>query len=1137
MRRFLLITLIALVVLAVILAGAAWFLLNTEGFLKSQVSRIALAQTGRELNIDGLLDLDIGKRTRLQAEGIRFQNADWATEPEMVRLGRLDVTVDIPSLFDELPFIPDISIEDCEIVLVENDQGEANWDILPAADTDLHPQPIVVEPPAPEGLPVQLQDAQLKNCRLSFDTPQRDRPLSVEADALTLQIGEDRRVRAQASGRINDQPFSFDGNYFPLNAFIAGGAVEHQLEANLGDIRLSSSGSMEDAVELTGVNLDAHFTGPEIGRILAEYDLPPLSEGDFDFKARLNTVGQMTRIDIDGDLGSLDMQADGELDRLKQPRHGSVKFSIDGPNLQALGRAIGEQGLVAEPYSLRGEAVFDAGRTSADSMVIETAHDRLEFTGTIGPVPDFADSDVTFKVVSREIGRWRSRLGLPERLLGEIQLDGELSSDADGFFTAQADLRHAGAEIRANGALGSLQGVLQPDLEIEVHAPDLESLGLILGLDDLPATPADVKGGVALSGQQVTFNALNLDLAGNHASIDGVFNLADDHAGSELDVTFQSPNLAELGTLFGQDGLPVTAADARGGVALDGKQVTFKAVKVDFSGNHARIDGVFNLADDYSGTELDVGFESPDLAELGKLFGKDGLPVQPIALNASLKLLGKALEFVVRDGNLGDINLELDGRIPDRDNPLAVDANFDVRLPSLTAIGFLLPDTELPDQPFTARGRLHNEQTFTRLSDVQATLGPMQASVDGDIGPDHRLNLDLRVSGPDASALSGLVGQDLPAYPYSVATHLEGTAQAFDLDGLEVALGESRVNGDLAIARGERITVRGRIDAPNLDLGWLQSEPAEEEPEPDTTPRDWVFDETPVLQVDDYGVDVDLDIDIVSLDLGNTALRDLRLGIELAPNFLQLNPISLSGLVGGAIAGEFLMDARDGPAVLRYTLNASALRMGLMAVEGQDPETYPPIDIELHFDGRGATRREMASGLNGKVRVYLDSGQVARAGVGLIFSDFLSELFSVLNPFAETSEFTQLECGVVAADIADGQVTVYPFVFNTTDITIVSKGSVDLKTEDLDFSFNTKPRKGVGLSAGVLVNPFIKVGGRLVSPAVELDPQRAAVSSGLAVATAGVSLLAKSVSDRYLGSKDPCGDARAEIVKSESGQN
>ena len=60
-------------------------------------------------------------------------------------------------------------------------------------------------------------------------------------------------------------------------------------------------------------------------------------------------------------------------------------------------------------------------------------------------------------------------------------------------------------------------------------------------------------------------------------------------------------------------------------------------------------------------------------------------------------------------------------------------------------------------------------------------------------------------------------------------------------------------------------------------------------------------------------------------------------------------------------------------------------------------------------------------------------------------------------------------------------------------------------------------------------NPLIKVGGRMVAPAIELDPKGTVVSGGLAVATAGLSLVAKSMSDRFLSSKDPCGDARREI--------
>ena len=39
------------------------------------------------------------------------------------------------------------------------------------------------------------------------------------------------------------------------------------------------------------------------------------------------------------------------------------------------------------------------------------------------------------------------------------------------------------------------------------------------------------------------------------------------------------------------------------------------------------------------------------------------------------------------------------------------------------------------------------------------------------------------------------------------------------------------------------------------------------------------------------------------------------------------------------------------------------------------------------------------------------------------------------------------------------------------------------------------------------------------------------LTEALAVATAGISILAKSLSDRFLSSKDPCGDARKELAK------
>ena len=222
---------------------------------------------------------------------------------------------------------------------------------------------------------------------------------------------------------------------------------------------------------------------------------------------------------------------------------------------------------------------------------------------------------------------------------------------------------------------------------------------------------------------------------------------------------------------------------------------------------------------------------------------------------------------------------------------------------------------------------------------------------------------------------------------------------------------------------------------------------------------------------------------------------------------------------------------------LHFELSGKDVRLGLAGAPGQDPSTYPPIAHKLTLNGVGATRRELVSSLDGQVLTYMGSGQLASAGMDLLFSDFLTQLFNTLNPFAKTSEYTKLDCAVMAADIASGQVTVFPVIFHTEQVTILSEGTIDLKTEKIDLSFNSKPRTGIGISAGALINPLIKVGGRLTTPAVEIDPAGTVVSGGLAVATLGISVLAKSMSDRFLSSKDPCGEARKEIEKRDSASN
>jgi len=71
------------------------------------------------------------------------------------------------------------------------------------------------------------------------------------------------------------------------------------------------------------------------------------------------------------------------------------------------------------------------------------------------------------------------------------------------------------------------------------------------------------------------------------------------------------------------------------------------------------------------------------------------------------------------------------------------------------------------------------------------------------------------------------------------------------------------------------------------------------------------------------------------------------------------------------------------------------------------------------------------------------------------------------------------------------------------------------------------------LSVAGLVNPYVKVGGTMTSPAFEFDTKRGLVSGAFAFLTGGLSILAQGVWDRHLAKDDYC---EAIIEALESGE-
>lgn len=1054
MRRFFLKILVVLAVLLVLVLGAGAWLVNDETFLKNQVAKYVLEYTGRELVVAGPLDVQLGTLTKLEARDIRFENAPWAQSPDMLRIGHLQLTVNIPSLFQELPYLPFILLENCQLDLETNESGEDNWDVfLDEEDTDSGLVDFLVD------------DLLINDCRLSRDSPQHETPLLVHIESAHLDRKVGNRLEAKLSGTINEDRLKIDGWLEPASAFIHGGSLDYELSLQSGPDELELSGSFAELDTLAQPEFTGHYHGPEITGVLGRFGLPPVADGPFDVRARLETRDDRVVVEVYGDVGSLDLTASGELDRLLQPGAGYITTWAAGPNLGALGEVLGVQGLVAEPFDWIGDIRFHDDIIEVEGARLGTALDEAKLSGRFSTVAGMPNSEATLSVKTEELSRWAHLLEKSWQRQGAFEAEAQVNTDPAGILSIDAQAKHGQSELQASGQIGTLAGPYEPDIEF----------------------------------------------------------------------SFQSTDMPRLVGLFSETTFPDGDLRVNGHFRKSGRELLIDDFETFLDGHRVSAGGRIMLEKNYAGSDIDIHLEIPDLAAFGRLFGRENLPAERVLINGSLKPVGEGLAIQVENSEVGKIHVSFDAEIADLDEPTGIDAEFKVQFPDEKILAMLVPNLGVPEGAVTVSGGLVNEDDRTVVHEVLLVLGENRLAVDGALARDGSFDLDVGIEGPNAGDFSSMIGTHPGNVPYAVTARVHGSPAEFTISGLSAKVGKSVAAGDITIVLSDVTRISGSIKSPYLNISTWTEKDEEDTPEPDPPAtgkkKTYVFDETPVMQITGLGVEIDMQLEADTLDLGESRIDDLGVDFVLRDNLIQARPFKFRDMRGALLSGEFTLDSQGPKPALNVNLLAEDFHPLIGAKEGQDPATLPAGDFRLTLTSNGETRREMASNLDGEIRIRLGPGKLAASEYAFLMTDFLGQLFDTLNPNSEVKEYTSLECAVGAADIQSGLATIRPVVLHAEQLTIVIEGTIDLNTEKLDISFNSKQRKGLGVSATDLVNPFIKVGGTLAAPSLILDPASTVVKGGIAVATMGVSILANSLAERFLSSKDPCGDAIRKIEK------
>jgi uncharacterized protein involved in outer membrane biogenesis len=447
--------------------------------------------------------------------------------------------------------------------------------------------------------------------------------------------------------------------------------------------------------------------------------------------------------------------------------------------------------------------------------------------------------------------------------------------------------------------------------------------------------------------------------------------------------------------------------------------------------------------------------------------------------------------------------------------------------------------------------------------EVAGTLGPLEAltnpdkpwplhltasvaganlNVDGQIkdAPAQRgIELSFAAKGKDLGDLGKLTGKPLPIKgPFDISGRItDPAAKTYKIAGLKMVLGESDIGGTVeANVAGKRPKLTAALSSQKLDLRSLLPEGKG----PDTTagktkkaPKaDRIFADDPIPLDALRQVDAALKIQARKILLPQLAVSDLTVDMILDGGRLTIMPLK-AVIGGGTLDGRIDLQPQGRVAELTAMLKVDHLDAGRMLKDLNINDVLEgSLDADIDLKGAGGSVSALMAGLNGKTSIVMGKGKINNKYIDLLGADVSSSIFRLVNPVKEDTSYTAVNCFVSGFKIKDGVADTTALILDTSHMSVVGDGKIDLKTEKLNLGLKPIPKEGVGkggigklsLSLSELSKPF-KLGGTLAQPSLAIDPTETAMTLSKAVGGGtlfGPAGATGAVVGGSSGDKNPC---------------
>jgi hypothetical protein len=1099
----------------------------------------------REIEVGELVNVKLGLNPEFTLSSVSISNPDWAPDSNLLTIEQLFFRLNLPSVWLKGPiFIDEVRATDVKAGLLAPMNRPPNWKSQIPVSTSA----VTMEDSSLT--PVIIRKAVLSRGSLTYIDPDQD--ISVSINELNLkEPTEGESLILNLDGAVNEIPLQIMGSLGPLPALVTQKNLQLDLSVNWGELALHAKGSIKDLINLTGPDLDLELSSPHSAPLLELLGIVA-DDGPVHFDATItdlkpgiavNALGRINKAQILLKANLLDpLNLDGI----------DASATLNGPSLKKLGSLLEIKGLPNIPYTLSIDALRQGSLLEIRQGHLSVGQGQLTIAGHLPNFPKINNWQVSLQGKHLNMGLVGLLLGRPDVPNVPYDITGELKSNQDGVELLQVNVASPHSTLNLSGQFTDNPDYLNSEIKALLSADDLNLISSAFGISQLPAVPFSTGGKVTytktgwqLSDAHFSADEIQIELNGSVDRLTSPINL-------QAEFRLETKNLAATLTNYElyTGTLPEFPIAIEGTITGQPDKLNLKDLNVISGNSRITLSGFLGDPMNPQPVDLNIGVNTADLlAFLPDL--KTSLPTSlPVNTSGSMSVSGNSVSVHSLNGQFGDIQLSLSGQFntvsPHSGSHISLDAktaNLSKALITWIETDIPLHDAQLQLEASYLHPGIKIEKLDANIMDAQFR-GRLSAE---DIENFTTAEGEIRLTGSSSQNLTQLLGlaSTVPDEPYALHIGIQNQSDLLSIKPIDITLAGSDLQGQLTVRPGEVPTIKASLHSRLLQLPFLlpdNNQPSEttvvEAPFSDKNPdqlepKDLLKRVIPNQPVNFSWLNqlqgtIQYQVDEIffseSQKLAATADLSIKNG-ELVSNQINFDGTSLIGNVDLNI--KAMKDTN------KFTAFVDMQRIPLILMMGGQPSYTQDSFYRARLQTEGNSIRELAQNTNGVLAYKSSGGRLNNRGLGLILGDMVSEILSLLNPYATTDKQTMVLCSAGAISIVNGAMRLAPgLVIRTDKMDITSGGALNLHNEKIDLAFKTQSRKGIGISASKAITPYLKIGGSLASPFPVLDVKGAAVSGSAAVATAGMSILAESLWDRWIGTtKNPCDNLLGKVSK------